>query len=189
MRKKPHLNRRRLEQIIFVAFIVFCVGVLAWDYNHNGFTASWAQLPASDPNIIPEPDTDANSAADNADSSLTDAEAAESVFASLRMDREQARGDELALLTQIIADENSSDVAKEDAEQRRLAMAQDMENEISAESLLQIKGYGQTVVMVGARQTTVIIDLEISSEDANIIAEIVDKACACGFENVVIVKR
>ena len=105
------------------------------------------------------------------------------------MEREEARGEELALLDKIIADENSSTAALEDAEARRIAIASDIENEITAESLLATKGYGETVVMVGSDQTTVIVDWEIDEQDAAIIAEIVDKASGCGFENVVLVKR
>lgn len=58
----------------------------------------------------------------------------------------------------------------------RIAIASDIENEITAESLLATKGYGETVVMIGSEQTTVIVDLEIDEQDAAIIAEIVDKA-------------
>ena len=93
------------------------------------------------------------------------------------------------MLDKIIADEQSSPGVLEEAEERRVSIASDIENEITAESLLAAKGYGETVVMIGADQTTVIVDLEIDERDAAIIADIVNNASGCGFENVVIVKR
>lgn len=194
MKKKFTNNSRRLEKIVFIAFIVFCIGVLAWDIGKSGgLSAAWASLPASEPLGIPEPNgaiADYQISTDtHPDQKQPKANDTETKFASLRLEREQARGDELTLLQQIISDENSSDAAKEDAEKRRLAMASDMEKEIRAESILDAKGYAPALVMIGGNQTTVILDMEIEEKDALIIAEIVDKACNCGFENVVIVKR
>lgn len=201
MRKRITKTKRNYQKIIFMSFIVFCVGVLAWDIANNGFSAAFGDLPAAAQiDDIPEPaessDNDKLTGTDGNDTNdtqpteeLTPEEEAAAAFAQLRMEREEARGEELALLDKIIADENSSTAALEDAEARRIAIASDIENEITAESLLATKGYGETVVMVGSDQTTVIVDLEIDEQDAAIIAEIVDKASGCGFENVVIVKR
>lgn len=201
MRKRITKTKRNYQKIIFMSFIVFCVGVLAWDIANNGFSAAFGDLPAAAQiDDIPEPaessDNDKLTGTAGNDTNdtqpteeLTPEEEAAAAFAQLRMEREEARGEELALLDKIIADENSSTAALEDAEARRIAIASDIENEITAESLLSTKGYGETVVMVGSDQTTVIVDLEIDEQDAAIIAEIVDKASGCGFENVVIVKR
>lgn len=201
MRKRITKTKRNYQKIIFMSFIVFCVGVLAWDIANNGFSAAFGDLPAAAQiDDIPEPaessDNDKLTGTAGNDTNdtqpteeLTPEEEAAAAFAQLRMEREEARGEELALLDKIIADENSSTAALEDAEARRIAIASDIENEITAESLLATKGYGETVVMVGSDQTTVIVDLEIDEQDAAIIAEIVDKASGCGFENVVIVKR
>lgn len=201
MRKRITKTKRNYQKIIFMSFIVFCVGVLAWDIANNGFSAAFGDLPAAAQiDDIPEPagssatDQPTGTAGDDTNATqpteeLTPEEEAAAAFAQLRMEREEARDQELALLDKIIADENSSTAALEDAEARRIAIASDIENEITAESLLSTKGYGETVVMVGSDQTTVIVDLEIDEQDAAIIAEIVDKASGCGFENVVIVKR
>lgn len=201
MRKRITKTKRNYQKIIFMSFIIFCVGVLAWDIANNGFSAAFGDLPAAAQiDDIPEPaessDNDKLTGTAGNDTNdtqpteeLTPEEEAAAAFAQLRMEREEARGEELDLLDKIIADENSSTAALEDAEARRIAIASDIENEITAESLLATKGYGETVVMVGSDQTTVIVDLEIDEQDAAIIAEIVNKASGCGFENVVIVKR
>ena len=64
-----------------------------------------------------------------------------------------------------------------------------MENEAAAESLLKTKGYGETVVMLQTDGATVIVDTEIDSKDAAVIADTVDQVSGCGFTNVIIVKR
>ena len=201
MRNKSTKSKRNYQKIIFMSFIIFCVGVLAWDIANNGFSAAFGDLPAAAQiDDIPEPNessdnstlTDTSANTNNTtipEETLTPEEEAAAAFAQLRMEREEARDEEIALLERIIEDENSSTAALEDAEARRIAIASDIENEITAESLQSTKGYGETVVMIGSEQTTVIVDLEIDEQDAAIIAEIVDKASGCGFENVVIVKR
>ena len=204
MRKKVTKTKRNYQKIIFMSFIIFCVGVLAWDISRNGFSAALGGLPAAaELENIPEPAKKGNATiAPNTTSSangnnvqadnqqqLAPEEEAAAAFAELRMQREEARDEELALLKKIIADDNSSPAVLEDAEARRIAIASDIENEITAESLLSTKGYGETVVMIGSEQTTVIVDQAIDEKDAAIIAEIVDKASGCGFANVVIVKR
>jgi len=193
MRKKVTRSRLPYGRFIFMGFIIFCVAVLVWDVSQNGFSAAWGALPAGDIEDIPEPKDDAvpslTTQTDNpAGTDATEADSAED-FASLRMEREEARAEELAMLDKIIADKNSSPAVLEDAENRRLDIASDIENEIMAESILAAKGYGETVVMLGASQATVIIDQVIEVADAAVIAEIVDKASGCGFENVVIVNR
>jgi hypothetical protein len=198
MRKKVTKPRLPYGRFIFMGFVIFCVAVLAWDVSQNGFSAAWGALPAGDIEDIFEPeDENAINPASKAEDDATDVTTANPAagensaaeFATLRLEREQARAEELALLDKIIADENSSPAILEDAENRRLEIASDVENEIMAESILAAKGYGETVVMLGASQATVIIDLEIDEKDAAVIAEIVDKASGCGFENVVIVNR
>lgn len=194
MRKKITKSKLPYGRIILMGFIIFCVAVLVWDVSHNGFSAAWGALPAGDIDDIPEPGEEDISAlvqettGGTADD-VTKEDNAAADFASLRLEREQARAEEVALLDKIIADENTSPAILADAENRRLEIASDMENEIRAEAILAAKNYGETVVMLGANQVTVIVDLEIDEKDAAVIAEIVDKSSGCGFENVVIVKR
>ena len=198
MRQQKRNRTRNYPKIIFLSFIIFCISVLAWDLSRNGLNTDLDGLPASAGlENIAEPEdnnstganTETSGNAAEADEPLSAEEEAAAAFAQLRMEREEARDEELALLDKIIADEQSSPGVLEEAEARRVSIASDIENEITAESLLAAKGYGETVVMIGADQTTVIVDMEIDERDAAIIADIVNNASGCGFENVVIVKR
>ncbi|NLF80846.1 MAG: SpoIIIAH-like family protein [Clostridia bacterium] len=200
MMKKIFKSRRPIARLVFTAFIIFCLAVLAWDVKQNGFSAAWGALPAAEVDLpapaddaagneivlIAEQPSSGNAGAD--DAARADTEAA-AQFASLRLEREQARGAQLKLLGDIIADPHTSPGILEDAEQRRLILAAAAEGELLAESLLAAKGYGETVVIRGDQNATVIVDQDIEISDAAIIADIVNKTTDCGFENVVIVNR
>ena len=195
---KEKTLRRKIApaKIGLTAFLLFCVGVLVWDIAQNGWTGSLtAEQPVAnlDADQIPEPalevaaeaqdDTEAAAVTEETEDSL------ESMFAAYRMDREESRNEELALLQTIIDDEGGSPAIRAEAEQRRLTIAQNMENEIRAESLLAAKDFGETVVLVGTDQATVICAVELDAVKATQIAEIVSEACDVGFENVVIVNK
>lgn len=111
------------------------------------------------------------------------------VFAAYRMDREQSRADELALLQEVIEDEASSEEARQQAEQRKIQVAANIEAEARAESLLDAEGFGETVVMMGTDQATVICAVQLDAVTATRIAEVVSTTCLINFENVVIVNR
>lgn len=118
-----------------------------------------------------------------------EAQVAAAYFAAYRLDREEARSQELILLEEIIGDENSSAEAVGQAEQRRLEIAAYSDQENQAESLLAAKGFGETVVILGTQLATVIVDVEMNAQKATQIAEAVDSVSGCGFENVVVVNR
>ena len=59
----------------------------------------------------------------------------------------------------------------------------------AADSLLQAKGFGETVVLISGEQATVICDLELDMASAGRIAGAVAECCGVSFENVIIVNR
>lgn len=174
-------------------FMLLCAAAVGWAWvsqEEQGINAAakidtaLQQLPAES---LPGPE--AGDDADRLSPEEQAAAASAAYFAAYRMDREQARAEELALLQRIVDDPGGSPAIREEAEQRRLAVAASVEQEARAESLLSAKGFGETVVLNGADRATVIVAVEMDEQKAAQIAEIVDSACACGFENVVIVNR
>lgn len=183
--------RRRMApaKIGLIAFLGLCLGLLAWDVATNGYNGSLTgeQAVVSLDDELPQPEegTDGVLPSEGEDT----AEVTAAYFAAYRMDREQARSEELTLLQKIIDDQGGSPTIRAEAEQRRLAIAAAIEAEAQAESLLDAKGFGESVVMLGADQATAIVSLEMDAVKAAQIAEIVSSACSISYENVVIVNR
>ena len=197
-----------------LAFLAFCLCVLAWDIAQGGTDgALTAERPAVDVSDLdlPEPavavsatagqegnekedehaggESEATEEEKAWEAPLTTEDAAAAVFAAYRMDREQSRSEELALLQDVIEDKASSEDIRREAEQRRLDIAAAIEQEANAESLLDAKGFGETVVLRGTDQATVVCAIELDAVKAAQIAEIVSTACEVDFKNVVIVNR
>ena len=197
-----------------LAFLAFCLCVLAWDIAQGGTDgALTAERPAVDVSDLdlPEPavavsatagqegnekedeqtggESEAAEEEKAGEAPLTTEDAAAAVFAAYRMDREQSRSEELALLQDVIEDKASSEDIRREAEQRRLDIAAAIEQEANAESLLDAKGFGETVVLRGTDQATVVCAIELDAVKAAQIAEIVSTACEVDFKNVVIVNR
>lgn len=188
---EPLQVRRSLKpaKIGLMLFLLCCAALAAWSWLDGAETAPEnTQLALAEAHDLPGPDQDEQTTTEQIpepDASLTTA----AYFAAYRLDREQARAEELTLLQQIIDDQGGSPAIREEAEARRLHIAGAVEREARAESLLLAKGCGETVVLLGQTQATVIVDLEMDAQKAVQIAEIVDSCCECGFENVVIVNR
>ena len=201
-RKKDNHRRGRKvapAKIGLSAFLLFCFGVFVWDVYQSGYIGS---IPLEQPvvgNVSVGEQQNPDAVAVNAqiDSDTTDMQSAdseavnslESTFAAYRMDREESRAEELALLQSIIDDEGGSVAIREEAEQRRLTIAEAIENETDAESLLDAKGFGETVVLVGTNQATVVCSVDLDAVSATQMALIVSETCGVNFENVVIVNR
>lgn len=186
--KKCEIKRKmNPAKIGLLAFMGVCLGLLVWDMSVNGYSGG---LTLDQPAV--SVGEDLVQPMDMAPQQVAGAEATEvaaAYFAGYRMDREQARGDELALLQKIIDDPGGSPAIREEAEQRRLHIAAAVEAEAQAESLLHAKGFGESVVLLGADQATAIVSLEIDAITAAQIAEIVSSACDINYENVIIVNR
>ena len=225
-----------------LAFLAFCLCVLAWDIAQGGTDgALTAERPAVDVSDLdlPEPavavsatagqegnekeDEQAGGESEAAEEEkageapLTTEDAAAAVFAAYRMDREQSRSEELALLQDVIEDKASSEDIRREAEQRRLDIAAAIEQEANADGfernvpLVVVHGHNdvipaaqrlgeqtvrrhravhtQSLVLRGTDQATVVCAIELDAVKAAQIAEIVSTACEVDFKNVVIVNR
>ena len=193
--RKPELSKPKLMVSVFV---IFCLALVVWDMSRTGLNGS---LSGEVPNqgVLAGLDADADEEQDSsqgegesldgtAEDDANDAEG-DNYYASTRMQREQVRADELALLQTIIDDDEGSPTLAEEAEQRRMEITANMEQELQAESLLAAKGYEQAVVMIGDQQAMVVVAGEIAENDATLIAELVDDISGIGYRNVVVVNK
>ena len=180
-------RRRRPARLGLLVFAAACLGIAYWDISTHGAPGSLTlEQPAVDVSALPDqalPTLGEAGATPQAD------QEAKALFAAYRLERESSREEELALLQEILDDPASSETARAEAEQRKLAVARAIENESAAESLLQAKGFGETVVLVSGEQATVICDLELTGATASQIATVAAECCGVSFENVIIVNR
>lgn len=161
---------------IFLIFLMCCATAMAWNLIIDQKTNNDVPCSAENEAVPISAETSTVSAA-------------EKEFALLRMERSRARDEELMLLEDMIADSSSSPQTIEAAQQRRMETAAEAENEISAEALLKARGYGETIVMLTETGAAVIVNKDITPNDAAVIADSVHQISGCGFANVVIVNN
>lgn len=177
---------RRPARLGLLVFALACLGVAYWDISVSGAPGGLTlEGPAAQVEARPQPEE----AIQTLGAAAQEETEAQALFAAYRLERETSRGEELALLQEILDDPASSEAARQEAEQRKLATARAIENEAAAESLLRARGFGETVVLVSGEQATVICDLELSAAAASQIASVAAECCGVSFENVIIVNR
>lgn len=193
--KRDKGRRPRPARLGLLLFALICAGVVWWDGNYRSGGGLTLEQPAVDAAAMAEasaePATEPAAAPDapaEEESAAAETEA-RALFAAYRLERESSREQELALLQEVIDDPQSSGEARREAEQRRLAIAQAVENEAAAESLLRARGFGETVVLISGEQATVICGLELTGASAAQIAAVTADCCGVSFENVIIVNR
>lgn len=195
MKKRAKKFKLNKAQIGILVLVVFCVAVLVYDMtttdlkgglngeapvagrNLDGLPEATDVLAPVDPNLS---DDDASSGTNN------DIDA---FFATYRMQREQIRADELFLLDEILNNDSSSDDARQQAEQRKIAIATALEQELLAETVLAAKEFGEAVVLLSDNKATVVLNGIVDEIQAAQVAEVVDSVTGIGYDNVVIINR
>ncbi|MBX5476625.1 MAG: SpoIIIAH-like family protein [Clostridia bacterium] len=93
-------------------------------------------------------------------------------YVEARLERERARSEEGDLLQKIVDDPQSSVSARQEAEQKLMALAQVAEQEAAVEAVLRAKGYKDAVVLLANGTATVV--LKVASIGAEDVARAVD---------------
>lgn len=111
-------------------------------------------------------------------------------FINYAMEKEKVRAEQLELLNEMTDNQNALQEVKEEAENKILAITEDMENELLLESLLVAKYGGEAVVFVQEDKVNVILrpqGVEMDNNEADKIAQLVDTYTDIGYENAIIV--
>ncbi len=191
LKSRDGLRRRLLPGKLVAAICFLLLSVAAvWQWLDEPQTLTAIQLTEEEAAALPQPEeTEEIETSTEVAEEEGEAVATASYFAAYRMDREEARGEELAMLRSLMEDETVSEEARAEAEQRCLTLAEISANEIQAESLLEAYGFGETVVILDTDRATVMVAVDMDPQKAAQIAETVDGVSGCGFENVVVVNR
>ncbi|QGT98957.1 hypothetical protein SYNTR_0364 [Candidatus Syntrophocurvum alkaliphilum] len=109
-------------------------------------------------------------------------------FAQYRIERERVRGKQIELLRDIINDQSQEPRAKEVASERLVAITEDIEKELKAESFIKSKGFKECVVIIMPETTTVVVEstaLRVDKEEE--IKKLVSSATGCSEDKVSII--
>ncbi|MBE3590670.1 MAG: SpoIIIAH-like family protein [Firmicutes bacterium] len=93
------------------------------------------------------------------------AQSGEDYYVEARLERERARSEEGDLLQKIIDDPQSSAEARQEAEQKLLALARTAEEEAAVEAVLRAKGYADAVVLLENGTATVVLKVQALGPD------------------------
>ena len=105
-------------------------------------------------------------------------------FASFRTEREKTRNEEITYLDTIIAQGADADTLS-DAQQQKLLIVENMERELTVESLLKAKGFADAAVTLHTGSVNVILDAEeLTDEQVAQVLDIVLRETGEAAENV-----
>lgn len=148
---RPLLVRIRLKAICLI-IMIFVLLLLGTIWIINGKEERTAILPLSEENKILEE----FSAADLSQVSKRET-APNDFFPTYRLDRERIRGKQLDILKAIMENKDSDEKAREMASLRMVKISEEMEKEMSLESLVKSEGIEECVALVQAGTATVIV--------------------------------
>lgn len=128
---KTKLNKKKVLVLVGMVVLLVATGVLNWALTNK--------LPK---NEIP---TDVT---------------VETYFSEYRTERTATRQEEFLLLEAILASENSSEEAKNEAESQRLGIVARVDEEMILERLIKSKGFEDAVVAIISKNVNVVVNAE-----------------------------
>ncbi|MCL6581701.1 MAG: SpoIIIAH-like family protein [Firmicutes bacterium] len=111
-------------------------------------------------------------------------------FAEHRLEREQARAEQLELLRELLRQENLDEATRRRALDMWLSITDGITKEVDIENLIRAKGYADAVVVLGRDRATVIVRAEsLTPEDVVRIADAVVRVTGLDYEDVAVMAR
>jgi len=106
-------------------------------------------------------------------------------FEDYKANRQSVRDKEVSYLDSIISDKNSDAEMLKDAQDQKIEIVQQMENELTIEGLLMAGGFDDAIVTVQSGSVNVVIKAkEITKEEAAKILEIVRQETGESAQNI-----
>lgn len=113
-----------------------------------------------------------------------------SFFRDYRFEREQDRGEEIAYINTIVANEISDAEIIKEAQAQLLEITSNMEAELVIENLIKAKGFTDVVVIMHKNSVNVIVDKpELLPEEVARILEVVKRQSEASIENIKIIPK
>jgi len=112
----------------------------------------------------------------------------ESFYTTYKTERESTRKQELQFYEAIIASTTSSSEAKQEAEQNKLALINQMEKELVVEGIIVGKGFDDAIVTQSTANVNVFIKSpELNSGEVAIITDVVREQLGVDIDKIIII--
>ena len=109
-------------------------------------------------------------------------------YTNYRNEREATRTQEIQFYDSIIASSTSSDSAKEEAEENKLALITQMEKELVTEGIIRGKGFEDAIVTTSASNVNVFVkSAELTSVEVAQITSVVTEQLSVEIDKIIII--
>jgi len=196
-------GREMLKLVVFVVLIGLVVTYVASNREHlirdlTGQTtatpADGATVDLGNAEVIPVASLTADKSAVNGQAS---GEAAgqtagggQDLFIEFRLQRDQARSEQLDLLREVLNNANLGSAAKDQALGVWLRITQDLGLEVDMENLIRAKGFADAVVVLREGQATIMVKAaSLTPEEVLRIADIAVRIAGIRFEDITVLAR
>ncbi len=120
--------------------------------------------------------------------STTTGTSSESFYVSYRTEREATRTQEIQFYDSIIASTSSSEEAKQEAEENKLALIAQMEKELVTEGIIRGKGFADAIVTSSSSNVNVFVkSAELSRDEVAQITSVVREQLGVEIDKIIII--
>ncbi|WP_018249948.1 SpoIIIAH-like family protein [Orenia marismortui] len=111
-------------------------------------------------------------------------------FIEYRMDRDQARSEQINLLREMINNPNSDKSLKSKAQERLLTLTNNIEKEMEIESLIRARGYEDGIAFIHDNSIELIIaTTALKKQDVAKLGDIIKNSTKISLENITIIEK
>lgn len=111
-------------------------------------------------------------------------------FDEFRLEREQARSEQLDLLREVVNNPNLGEAARAQAVSLWLEITQEVAAEVDLENLIRAKGFADAVVVLQKGKAVVMVKAaSLSKEDVLRVADLVVRVAGLEFEDITVMAR
>ena len=111
-----------------------------------------------------------------------------SYFSTYRTTRESTRDQEMLYYDAIIANETSTEEAIKNAENSKLALINQMEQELVVEGLIKAKGFEDCIITISSANVNAVVKAkELTSTEVAQIVAVIQSQLATSIENIKII--
>lgn len=180
---KKFFSSKSARSVIIIAAVLL-IGLAVY-LNYQWFYDPITSLGYGDNNMDDNVDDSQQTAGDgeNADSE-------NNYFTSTALTRKQSRDEAIDVLKLVVENEDSSEAAKTEAQEKISQIAVDIQNEANIETLVKAKGFEDCVAVIAEGSVSVVVKAEtLQAKDAAQILTIVYETTGILPENVSIINK